>query len=78
MYNNRLELYASLKLNISKVKIINGNNNGKEGIVTYKSKPNNNVYYSKYIRYQFCNYFSLKVKVGEREISTSCNNIVLV
>jgi hypothetical protein len=75
---NRLELHNKLILHRTKVKLIKGINMGIEGTVIFKSKPNNSVYYCGYTRYQFHNYFSVKVKVGEREISTSCNNIVLV
>lgn len=78
MESNRKKLYGALQVNTSKVKFIDGKNKGKKGLLIHKSKLNNSVYYCSYIKYQFHNYFSVKVKVGKREMPTSCNNIVLI
>jgi hypothetical protein len=78
MYLSRIELHKKLIPNQTKVKFIRGKNIGKEGIITYKSQPNNSVYYCRYTRYQFHDYFSITVKVGNRKIPTSCNNIKII
>lgn len=75
---NRIELYENLIPNLTNVIFTNGRNKDKFGTLISKSKLNNNEYYSKRIAYQFHNYFSVIVKVEDREIPTSCNNIKIM
>jgi len=72
----RQNLYDSIKENDTKVKLTNGKNKGKIGIVT-KIGMLRNEKYGRYHQY-YHNYFQPYVQLGSKLVSTSCAYIQII
>lgn len=73
--DERKKLHDSLEAGVTKVLITDGRNRGKRGIIKSVSYIRNGGYSR---NHTYHSYFSLRVDLGKKTVSTSCNYIKII